>query len=211
MIKQRPRFLPQTTWYRLFLPGLGHNALRFSTNFAIKVSFLIKPCPLIIISARSLDHVSLSLEGLLSRLLSKAILEMIIYAFINARLDYANAFCTCTNKFFLNSLKTIQNASSRLVTRSHKRCPIDPVLFSRYWLMIEFWVRLKELFLTLATGTWLPWIVKSTCYSTANCLIFCFYLMCTDQLLKCWEIFWVKYLFFNFKLDFAELFGLYGK
>ncbi len=84
------------------------------------------------------------------RLLSKAKsflsfknLEKVIHAFITSKLDYCNSLYTGISQTALSRLQLVQNAAARLLTRSHKRDHITPVLQSFHWLPVRYRVDLK--------------------------------------------------------------------
>lgn len=81
-------------------------------------------------------------------MVSKAELEMVIHAFISSRLDYCNSVFTCLNKNELDRLQTVQNAAARLLTHTHKRAHITPVLAALNWLPVHFRINFKILVLT---------------------------------------------------------------
>ncbi len=86
------------------------------------------------------------------RLLSKAKsflsfknLEKVIHAFITSKLDYCNSHYTGISQTALSRLQLVQNAAARLLTRSHKRDHITPVLQSLHWLPVRYRVDFKIL------------------------------------------------------------------
>ncbi len=86
------------------------------------------------------------------RLLSKAKsflsfknLEKVIHAFITSKLDYCNSLYIGISQTALSRLQLVQNAAARLLTRSHKRDHITPVLQSLHWLPVRFRVDFKIL------------------------------------------------------------------
>ncbi len=86
------------------------------------------------------------------RLLSKAKpflsfknLEKVIHAFITSKLDYSNSLYTGISQTASSRLQLVQNAAARLLTRSHKRDHITPVLQSLHWLPARYRVDFKIL------------------------------------------------------------------
>lgn len=77
--------------------------------------------------------------------LSHADLEKANHAFISSRLDYCNALYTGLNQSLLNRLQMVQNAAARLLTNTHERSHITPVLCSLHWLPVRFRVEFKVL------------------------------------------------------------------
>ena len=57
---------------------------------------------------------------------------------VTSPLDYINALFYGINKQQTNKLQRAQNATARLVTRTHKSDHITPVLMSLHWLPVEF-------------------------------------------------------------------------
>ncbi|KAF7661331.1 hypothetical protein LDENG_00263940 [Lucifuga dentata] len=60
--------------------------------------------------------------------MSQAEMEMIIHAFISSHLDYCNSLFTCLNKTPLHCLQTVQNAATRLLTKSTRTSHITPII-----------------------------------------------------------------------------------
>jgi len=56
------------------------------------------------------------------------------HALITYRLDYGNALLYSLQSKLMTRLQKVQNSSARLVTRTHKREHITPVLNSLHWL-----------------------------------------------------------------------------
>ncbi len=67
-------------------------------------------------------------------------LEKVIHAFITSKLDYCNSLYTGISQTALSRLQLVQNAAARLLTRSHKRDHITPVLQSLHWLPVRYTV-----------------------------------------------------------------------
>jgi len=59
-------------------------------------------------------------------------------ALITSRLDYGNALLYGLPSTLMTRLQKVQNSSARLVTRTHKREHITPVLNSLHWLPVIY-------------------------------------------------------------------------
>ncbi len=66
-----------------------------------------------------------------------------IHAFITSKLDYCNSLYTGISQTALSRLQLVQNAAARILTRSHKRDHITPVLQSLHWLPVRYRVDFK--------------------------------------------------------------------
>ncbi len=66
-----------------------------------------------------------------------------IHAFITSRLDYCNSLYAGISQTALSRLQLVQNVAARLLTGSHKRDHITPVLQSLHWLPVHYRVDLK--------------------------------------------------------------------
>lgn len=75
-------------------------------------------------------------------------LEKIIHAFFSSSLDYCNALLTGLDKWSLSRLQAIKNAAARLLTGSHNRASITPILYSLHWLPVGFRICFKILVFT---------------------------------------------------------------
>ena len=74
--------------------------------------------------------------------------EKIIHAFVSSRLDYCNSLYTCLSRQAMARLQVVQNSAARLLTRTHRRTHITPILASLHWLPIAFRVDFKILLIT---------------------------------------------------------------
>ena len=61
--------------------------------------------------------------------------KTVAHALITSRLDYGNAFPYGLPITLITRLQKVQNSSSRLVTSTHKREHITPILNSLHWLL----------------------------------------------------------------------------
>ena len=71
----------------------------------------------------------------------------IVHALVMSRLDYCNAVLYGLPDAQLQKLQLVQNAAARLVTGTHRREHITPVLFDLYWLPIRQRIQFKLLLL----------------------------------------------------------------
>lgn len=71
--------------------------------------------------------------------------EILIHAFITARLDYCNALYVGVNQTLLTRLQMVQNAAARLLVGVKKREHITPILASLHWLPVRFRIDFKIL------------------------------------------------------------------
>jgi len=77
--------------------------------------------------------------------------KTLAHALITPRLDYANALLYGLPSTLMTRLQKVQNYSARLVTRTHKREHITPVLNSLYWLPVIYRSQYKILVYTFKT------------------------------------------------------------
>ena len=71
----------------------------------------------------------------------------IVHALVMSRLDYCNAVLYGLPDAQLQKLQLVQNAAARLVTGTHRREHITPVLFYLHWLPIRQRIQFKLLLL----------------------------------------------------------------
>ena len=71
----------------------------------------------------------------------------IVHALVMSRLDYCNAVLYGLPDAQLQKLQLVQNAAARLVTGTHRREHITPVLFALHWLPIRQRIQFKLLLL----------------------------------------------------------------
>ena len=64
--------------------------------------------------------------------------KTLAHTLITSRLDYGNALLYGFPSTLMTRLHEVQNYSARLVTRTHKREHITPVLNSLYWLPVIY-------------------------------------------------------------------------
>ena len=81
-------------------------------------------------------------------ILSQNDAEKLVHAFVSSRLDYCNALLSGCPKKSLKTLQLIQNAAARVLTRTHRRDHITPVLASLHWLPVQSRIEFKTLLLT---------------------------------------------------------------
>ncbi len=63
--------------------------------------------------------------------------EMLICAFITSRLDYCNAVLGGCSARLINKLQMVQNAATRVLTRTRNYDYISPVMSTLHWLPIN--------------------------------------------------------------------------
>ena len=80
--------------------------------------------------------------------LSSQTAEMLVHAFVSARLDYCNSLLYGLPKELLKKLQHVQNFAARIVTHTRKCDHITPVLCQLHWLPIEERIVFKILSLT---------------------------------------------------------------
>ncbi|TKS65252.1 RNA-directed DNA polymerase from mobile element jockey [Collichthys lucidus] len=99
--------------------------------------------------------------------------ETVIHAFITSRLDYCNALYLGVSQSSLARLQLVQNAAARLLTGTHKREHITPILASLHWLPVHFRVHFKILLFVFKclNGLAPPYLsVLLRPYTPARCL-----------------------------------------
>ena len=74
--------------------------------------------------------------------------KTLAHALITSRLDYGNALLYGLPSTLMTRLQKVQNSSARLVTRTHKREHITPVLNSLHWLPVIYRSQYKILMYT---------------------------------------------------------------
>jgi len=74
--------------------------------------------------------------------------ETLIHAFISSKLDFCNSLLYGLSKSSLQKLQLTQNPAARVLTFSHKREHISPILRKLHWLPIEQRIQYKILLLT---------------------------------------------------------------
>ena len=74
--------------------------------------------------------------------------KTLTHALITSRLDYCNALLYGLSSTLMTRLQKVQNSSARLVTRTHKREHITPVLNSLHWLPVIYRSQYKILMYT---------------------------------------------------------------
>ena len=81
-------------------------------------------------------------------LLSLQDLEKLIHAFISSRVDYCNSLFNTLSCSSIHLLQLVQNAAARLLTNTHRRSHITPVLKALHWLPIDCRIVFKILLIT---------------------------------------------------------------
>ena len=85
----------------------------------------------------------LCLLAKVKKFLSRHDLEKAIHALISSWLDYCNALYVGVSQSSLSRLQLVQNAAARLLTNTHRRVHITPVLNSLHWLPVLFRIDFK--------------------------------------------------------------------
>ncbi|XP_071375300.1 scavenger receptor cysteine-rich domain-containing protein DMBT1-like [Centroberyx affinis] len=80
--------------------------------------------------------------------LSFAAAETLIHALITSRLDYCNSILYGSSNKILNKLQYVQNSAARLLTSTHRRDHITPVLHNLHWLPVKYRIEFKILLIT---------------------------------------------------------------
>ena len=82
------------------------------------------------------------------KFLSSKTTQILVHAFVRAKLDYCNSLWYDVPKYVLKKLQSVQNAAARLNTCSRKYDHITPVLFDLHWLAVNECIKFKILLLT---------------------------------------------------------------
>ena len=80
--------------------------------------------------------------------ISPSDLEKIMHAFVSSRLDYCNGLYTTLSRSSIHKLQLVQNAAARILTNTHRRAHITPVLAALHWLPIKSRIDFKILLTT---------------------------------------------------------------
>ena len=75
-------------------------------------------------------------------------LEKIMHAFVSSRLDYCNGLYSSLSCSAINRLQLVQNTAARILTNTHHRAHITPVLAALHWLPIKSRINFKILLIT---------------------------------------------------------------
>ncbi len=76
-------------------------------------------------------------------MLSMSNVEMLINAFMTSKLDYCIALLGSCSAGLINKLQMVQNAASRVLTRTRKSDHSSPVLSTLHWLPIKHCIDFK--------------------------------------------------------------------
>ncbi len=93
-------------------------------------------------------------------ILSMSNAEILIHAFMTSRLDYCNALLGGCSARLINKLQMVQNAATRVLTRTRTYDHISPVMSTLHWLPIKHRTDFKILLITykalngLLLSTW---------------------------------------------------------
>ena len=72
----------------------------------------------------------------------------LIHVFITTKLDYCNSLLYGLPTIHIDNLQRVQNATTRLVTKTPCICHITPILEDLYWLPIKYRIQCKIVLLT---------------------------------------------------------------
>ena len=99
--------------------------------------------------APSGDHYSIYIRSIakIRKCLTTAACKTIVHALVMSRVDYGNALLFGLPEMQLHKLQMIQNSAARLVTGTHRRDHITPVLFKLHWLPVRYRIEFKLLVL----------------------------------------------------------------
>ena len=86
--------------------------------------------------------------GQIRRYITLDACKTLAHALITSRLDYGNALLYGLPSTLMTRLQKVHNSSARLVTRTHKREHITPVLNSLHWLPVIYRSQYKILMYT---------------------------------------------------------------
>ncbi len=79
----------------------------------------------------------------ITKCLTTAACKTIVQALVMSRVDYGNALLFGLPEMLLHKLQMIQNSAARLVTGTHGRDHITPVLFKLHWLPVRYRIKFK--------------------------------------------------------------------
>ena len=68
---------------------------------------------------------------------NQCVAELLVHAFVTARLDMCNSTLTGLSQYQLHRLQQLQNMAGRVVTLERKRVHFHPILQDLYWLPIN--------------------------------------------------------------------------
>jgi len=108
--------------------------------------------------------------------LSQKDAKKLVHAFVTSRLDYCNSLLSgCSNKS-LSSLKLIQNAAARVLSKTKKRDHITspPVLAALHWLPVKSRITFKILLLTYTA------LIGDVSCNTLSCVSCVLCVLCLD-------------------------------
>lgn len=92
---------------------------------------------------------------IISQYLPREKLEMVLYAFVNSRIDYSNGLLYGIPDREIAKLQWVQNAAATLLTSSRKYNHITPVLLTDlHWLPVRYRINFKLLLLTQFFVEW---------------------------------------------------------
>ncbi len=81
-------------------------------------------------------------------MLSKSNAEMLIHVFMTSRLDYCNALLGGCSAHLINKLQMVQNAATRVLTRTRNYDHISSVPSTLHWIPIKYCIDFKIVLIT---------------------------------------------------------------
>ena len=83
--------------------------------------------------------------GKIRRFLDRDSCERIVHAFVTSRLDLNNALLTGIAGDTVTKLQSVHNIAARVITRTHVRDHITPILMDLHWLPVRWRIHYKVL------------------------------------------------------------------
>ena len=87
------------------------------------------------------------------KLLSDVAARTVACAMVAGRLDYCNAILYGSSSMNIDKLQRVQNTLARLVSKTHRRDHITPVLADLHWLPVRYKIEYKIALLTYKAPT----------------------------------------------------------
>ena len=144
--KQPRRYSSNITNFTLIKLALARILLAENTATATE-KFICKIYGVSEVDTCNKARVKLICIGRTQETLPPTACRTIVHALVMSRLDYCNAVLYGLPDTQLQKLQLVQNAAARLVTGTHRREHITPVLFDLHWLPIRQRIQFKLLLL----------------------------------------------------------------
>ena len=87
------------------------------------------------------------------KLLSDNTARTVACAIVAERLDYCNAVLYGSSSMNIDKLQRVQNTLARVVSKTHRRDHITPVLADLHWLPVRYRIKYKIALLTYNSAT----------------------------------------------------------